>query len=217
MENLLNKQYTKERFPFIGEDVKVMGVESVRALQFTVAIAMVDQFIAGIESYKSNILLVKEYLKRELALFDAIIDINTADDYGKESIYLTVTGTSAENGDDGQVGRGNRVNGLITPYRPMSLEASAGKNPVSHVGKIYNHFAMELSEAICRQGFADEASVFIVSQIGKPISQPQLIDIKLKNRLVDEKQIEAFVNEKLLEIPLMWKSIIHHTGVLQSF
>jgi S-adenosylmethionine synthetase len=42
---------------------------------------------------------------------------------------LTVTGTSAENGDDGQVGRGNRINGLITPYHPMSLEATSGKKP----------------------------------------------------------------------------------------
>ncbi len=34
------------------------------------------------------------------------------------------SGLSAETGDDGQVGRGNRVNGLITPNGPMSLEAS---------------------------------------------------------------------------------------------
>jgi S-adenosylmethionine synthetase len=41
---------------------------------------------------------------------------------GKGSVYLTVTGTSAEAGDDGEAGRGNRVNGLITPYRPMTME-----------------------------------------------------------------------------------------------
>jgi S-adenosylmethionine synthetase len=51
------------------------------------------------------------------------------------TVYLTVTGTSAEAGDDGEVGRGNRVNDLITPYRPISLEAAAGKNPVTHVGQ----------------------------------------------------------------------------------
>jgi len=55
------------------------------------------------------------------------IVINNADT--SETAYLTVTGTSAEAGDDGQVGRGNRANGLITPCRPMSLEAVAGKIP----------------------------------------------------------------------------------------
>lgn len=213
MENLLTSKHTKERFPFIGEDIKVMGVETLQSSQFTVAMAMIDRFIDNIESYKNNILSVKQYIKAELALFDATIDINTADNYEKQSIYLTVTGTSAENGDDGQVGRGNRVNGLITPYRPMSLEASAGKNPVSHIGKIYNHFAMELSKDICRHDFAEEASVFIVSQIGKPITRPQLVDIKLKNQSADGKQVEALVNEKLFEMPLMWKKMINHNKV----
>jgi S-adenosylmethionine synthetase len=64
------------------------------------------------------------------------VSVNCGDDFSKGSVYLTVTGTSAEAGDDGQVGRGNRVNGLITPCRPMCLEAAASKNPVSHVGKI---------------------------------------------------------------------------------
>jgi S-adenosylmethionine synthetase len=35
-------------------------------------------------------------------------------------------------------GRGNRVGGLITPCRPMTLEAAAGKNAAMHVGKSYS-------------------------------------------------------------------------------
>jgi len=76
---------------------------------------------------------------------------HTADGDTPESIYLTVTGTSAEAGDDGEVGRGNRANGLITPYRPMSLEATAGKNPVTHVGKIYNVLAQRIAAGIVRE------------------------------------------------------------------
>jgi hypothetical protein len=52
-------------------------------------------------------------------------------------VSLTVLGTSAEGGDCGEVGRGNRVNGIAASNRPLGLEAAAGKNPVSHVGKIY--------------------------------------------------------------------------------
>lgn len=215
-EYLLNSPNTKEKFPFIGEDIKIMGVKSMQFLQFTVAIAMIDKFIESIDDYKQKINLAKEFIREELGLYNASIDINTADNYQTESIYLTVTGTSAEGGDDGQVGRGNRVNGLITPYRPMSLEASAGKNPVSHVGKIYNHFAVDLSKAICTEGFAEEANVFIVSQIGKPVNQPQLLDIRLKNQSADEKVIEALVNEKLSEMPDLWKRLINRNSSIRT-
>lgn len=76
------------------------------------------------------------------------VDVNAADNPAEGAIFLTVTGTSAEAGDDGQVGRGNRINGLITPGRPMSLKAAAGKNPVTHVGKIYNVVAREIAEML---------------------------------------------------------------------
>lgn len=209
IEGLLNSVHTKEAFPFIGEDIKVMGVETPHGLHFTIAIAFVDRFIENIQDYIHKISSVKEFVNSKLALLGSSIDINTADDYQNESIYLTVTGTSAENGDDGQVGRGNRVNGLITPYRPMSLEASSGKNPVSHVGKIYNLFAHDLSKAIVRNGFADEASVFIVSQIGKPINQPQFLDIRLKNQSAANSAIQEIAQAKLDSLPTLWKTIIN--------
>ena len=60
-------------------------------------------------------------------------------------------GLSAESGDDGQVGRGNRINGPITPYRPMSLEAAAGKNPVTHTGKLYNLLGDRMAHALLRE------------------------------------------------------------------
>jgi len=207
IEKLLNSQDTKNKFPFIGEDIKVMGVKDHSGYYFTIAIAMIDKYIIDLNDYVSKIKQIKDFIHSNLPLPDTTIYINTADDYDRESIYLTVTGTSAESGDDGQVGRGNRINGLITPYRPMSLEATAGKNPVSHIGKIYNYFAMDLSKTIVENNFADEANVFIVSQIGKPINEPQLIHIKLKNG-GDKKRIENLVKEKLNSLPEFWKRII---------
>lgn len=207
IEELLNSRETKNRFPFIGEDIKVMGVKDHSGYYFTIAIAMIDKYISNLNDYVSKIKQVKDFIHSNLPLPNTTIYINTADDYDRESIYLTVTGTSAESGDDGQVGRGNRVNGLITPYRPMSMEATAGKNPVSHIGKIYNYFAMDLSRAIVENDFADEANVFIVSQIGKPINEPQLVHIKLKNG-GDKKRIEDLVKEKLNSLPEYWKRII---------
>jgi len=106
------------------------------------------------------------------------IVINNADT--SETAYLTVTGTSAEAGDDGQVGRGNRANGLITPCRPMSLEAVAGKNPVSHVGKIYSIMSQLIADRIVRElPEATQVYVYMVSQINEPITEPQALNVEL--------------------------------------
>lgn len=208
IDQLLRHPKTLSVFPCIGEDTKVMGVKMQGQMMFTLAIAMVDRHIANLQQYITRIEEIKAFVADRIDLDPSSISINTADDYGKASIYLTVTGCSAENGDDGQVGRGNRANGLITPYRPMSLEAIAGKNPISHVGKIYNLWATALSREICTQGLAEAAQVFIVSQIGKPITEQTLLDIRVKNAEASEDEIRSFVRGKLLEMPQVWKKVL---------
>jgi S-adenosylmethionine synthetase len=95
-------------------------------------------------------------------------------------MYLTVLGTSAEGADGGQVGRGNRVNGLISLHRPMTTEAAAGKNPVSHVGKIYNQLAHQVAGRIhSGVGGIAEVSVWICSQIGRPLADPWSVAVEL--------------------------------------
>lgn len=208
ISDFLNTEEVKKHFPFVGEDTKVMGVNGPTGTHFTIAIAMVDRYIHSLDQYIAGINAVKNHLLKRLDLDGANLYLNTADDHARGSIYLTVTGTSAESGDDGQVGRGNRINGLITPYRPMTLEATSGKNPVSHVGKIYNHFAMDLSRDLVEAGFVEEARVYIVSQIGKPINEPHLLHIQLKNKTADDKRIEAFVREKLNGLVFYWRTIL---------
>jgi S-adenosylmethionine synthetase len=110
------------------------------------------------------------------------IRINTLDNeraVDEDGIYLTVTGTSAEHGDDGQVGRGNRVNRLITPLRTMSLEAAAGKNPVSHVGKLYNVSSLEIARSLVTSvPDLREVGVQLLSAIGQPVNQPLLVALR---------------------------------------
>jgi S-adenosylmethionine synthetase len=135
-ERLLNAPETKKTHPYIGEDVKVMGVRRRDNITLTLAVAFVDKYVSVIDDYKDKKHEIASLIKRQDWARDNLwIEINTADDYDSGSVYLTVTGTSAEQGDDGQVGRGNRVNGLITPYRPMTLEAAAGKNPAGSRNK----------------------------------------------------------------------------------
>ncbi|TGT59760.1 methionine adenosyltransferase, partial [Mesorhizobium sp. M2E.F.Ca.ET.166.01.1.1] len=127
-------------------------VQQGKSVRLTVACAMIGRHLAHGDDYfaeRSALRTLVAELAEQHGFTESDVDVNAADGASQGALYLTVTGTSAEAGDDGQVGRGNRVNGLITPCRPMSLEAAAGKNPVSHVGKIYNIAARDIAETIC--------------------------------------------------------------------
>ena len=182
-EKLLNSPEFKKEWPAVGEDIKVMGLRKGDEIDLTIAAAIVDSEVANPKEYmevKQGIYdavkeLVEEHTSRKVNIY-----VNTADDPEKDIYYITVTGTSAEAGDDGSVGRGNRVNGLITPNRHMSMEAAAGKNPVSHVGKIYNLLAMLIANEIVKQiEGVQEVYVRILSQIGKPIDEPLVASIQI--------------------------------------
>ncbi|MEM0160456.1 MAG: methionine adenosyltransferase [Thermoplasmata archaeon] len=174
----------KETMPEIGYDIKVMGVRNKDVINLTVAAAYVGKRVASPKEYNNSKLELKEKLldySRKFTDKKVNIFVNTADLEKFSSYYITVTGLSMENGDDGSVGRGNRVNGLITPYRPMSMEASAGKNPVTHVGKLYNILSFKIADKIYDTAGGDlkEVNVRIVSQIGKPIDEPQVASIQV--------------------------------------
>ena len=147
--------------------------------------------------------------------YEVDVFVNTADKPEHGIVYLTVTGTSAEHGDDGATGRGNRVNGLITPMRPMSMEATAGKNPVSHVGKIYNVVANRIADRIYREvRKVDEVYVYILSQIGKPITQPFVVNVDIVSEELPEitrdvrNEIASIVEEELNNIPKLTELIL---------
>lgn len=176
-EELINGPLKKD-LREVGQDIKVMGVRDGDSIRLTIAAAMVDRYIPDKDHYRSVVEELRErVLDHAVKVTDrkVLVDINTGDSEDAGIYYLTVTGLSWENGDDGSVGRGNRVSGLITPYRPMSMEAAAGKNPVTHVGKLYNLLAFDIADRIAKElgSSVREVWVRIVSQIGKPIEEPQ--------------------------------------------
>jgi S-adenosylmethionine synthetase len=162
----------------IGEDVKVMGCRTGDTITLTVALPFVAARVKDANEY----LETKGTAQSAIQKFGnsliggerkVVVQVNTADNAKRGDFYLTLTGTSAECGDDGSVGRGNRVNGLITPFRSTSLEAACGKNPISHVGKVYNALALLAAQDIIEQvPTVAEVSVYVLSQIGQPLDQP---------------------------------------------
>ena len=206
----------KKKIKGIGEDIKVMAGREKNKINLTIATAMVGSEIPDVDHYIS----VKEELKNivhdnALKYTDREVNVyvNTGDDIKKNICYLTVTGLSMENGDDGSVGRGNRANGLITPNRPMSMEASAGKNPVTHVGKIYNILAFRIANEIVKlSNEIEEAHVRLLSQIGKPIDNPALASVQLiMNGNINnvKNDVCSIVDEKLENITDVTKDIVN--------
>jgi len=191
----------------IGEDVKVMAVREGEDIDLTVASAVISSRIDSKQEYREALEKVEETAEEiaEEEGLDADVEVNTADDYEQDSIYITETGTSAEMGDDGSVGRGNRVNGLITPNRPMSLEAASGKNPVTHVGKIYNLLAQEVAMDIYERS-GEFAQVKIVSEIGQKIDKPQRVAVKTGAR---EETVEQAVEEQFSQITELTREVIN--------
>lgn len=186
LETYLNSRDFKNRYPFTGEDIKVMAVRDRKNLQVTVAMPLIAKFVKDEDAYfrlkeraysEINGFLRKNWDEGKIKVIFNALDKRGA---GINGVYLTISGTSAEDADSGEVGRGNRANGLISFMRPLGSEAVAGKNPISHVGKIYNLFAFYLAEKIYKkfEGIL-EVYIYILSRIGSPIDKPDYLSVKI--------------------------------------
>ncbi len=223
-ERSLNSPEFKKKLPAVGEDVKVMGLRKDKTIELTIAAAMISSQIRDVDEYVSVKEEVREHvldLASKIAPdYNVNVHINTADMVEKGIVYITVTGTSAEHGDDGATGRGNRVNGLITPMRPMSLEATAGKNPVNHVGKIYNVAASLIAKKIYEEvKDVREVYVELLSQIGRPIDEPLVANVKILPDSSDLPQhviseIEGIVDSELENITRITDMVLREEVIL---
>jgi S-adenosylmethionine synthetase len=200
LEAHLNSIEFKSRHPETGEDIKIMATRHDREGKVVCAIAMVDRYLESVNDY----LAAKSTVKEEIGLylnqwkneinFSLAINCLDAPEREESGLYLTVTGLSCENGDSGQVGRGNRVNNVISFLRPQTMEAWAGKNPISHVGRIYSFAARNLAKAVCESlPEASQVDVFIVGQAGSPVDRPSHVCC---NVLTQRQSVEASLRQE---------------------
>ena len=211
--------------PIIGTDIKIMGLRQEETITLTLCVPMIDRFCTDMDDYKEAVLRVGEEVQRVASGITerrVAVEINTGDNYTKEgAIFLTVNGTSAEMGDDGSVGRGNRANGLITPHRPMSMEATSGKNPINHIGKIYNLLSTEMAQQCARElDGIEDLYIRLLSQIGRPIDQPlvagaQYVAAKGADTAAISRGIEEIIDAGLADITSITERVIR--GEMKTF
>jgi S-adenosylmethionine synthetase len=177
VERYLNGPAFKAAFPDTGQDVKVFGLRRDAHVSLTVAMPFLAERVPSEAAYfarKEAVLaaLAERFRDAPLALGWRL---NTLDrpGQGAEGTYLALTGTSAEDADSGQVGRGNRANGLIAFARPAGGEAAPGKNPVAHPGKLYSVLSHRMAREIAARCPAlREVYVHLATRIGDPVDRP---------------------------------------------
>ena len=209
-EQYINSKQFKDKFPESGEDVKVMGFRNSNHVDLTIAMAFVDRYISSENQYfqrKDEMLQeINEFLKKT---YDMKITtrMNCLDSKGKgiSGLYMTVLGTSADSSDSGQVGRGNMASRVISPSRPAGAEATAGKNPVSHIGKIYNALSFKIANEIHdNMPNLDEVCVWMYNVIGRPVNEPKAIIIQPISKqiisVLEKNQINEIVEKNLQNI-----------------
>jgi len=220
-EKHLNSDDFKNKYPESGEDIKVMGLRTNDHIELIVAMAMVDRYIKSEQDYFKKKDEILEEIKRyanensEGLKVNAGLNVLDANGRGIGGVYLTVLGTSADGADCGEVGRGNRVNGLIPLNRPIGSEAACGKNPVSHVGKIYNVLTHKIADRVYKNvPGVEEVYIWLLSRIGQPIDHPAVAaaQVKLKkgtSMAEVEKQIHGEIDEELAEIQRFCMDLAH--------
>lgn len=199
--------FRKEK-PWLGTDIKIMGFKTDEALDVTVCIPQISRFVESEEHYKSNLLLMRNYIEgflhNHFSNLPISLHINTRDNFETGELYLTAIGSSIESGDEGLVGRGNRVNRLICQTKPYTMEGIAGKNPVYHVGKLYSLKAQEIANQTAEQ-FKSYCEVFLISQSGRLLIDPWQTIVGIEHRLTpsEKKDLTTSIQESLKTIPLL--------------
>lgn len=209
----------RARHPAFGEDTKLLAVRRNGEREITVACAFCDRYVAGLDDYLAQKAELARIVEESCAV-ETRIRVNAADDPAAESVYLTVTGTSAESGDDGEAGRGNRASGLITPCRPMTMEGVAGKNPVSHVGKLYNLAARDIAASIVSEvPEIVAAECYLSSRVGEPVVEPAFVHLRVTPRgggtpAGIAPRIETILHRHLAALGTMWRRLLDKSCAL---
>lgn len=218
IENELNSNLFKKKYPWCGTDIKVMANKIGNNVSITLCVPQISKFVKGVMQYKKNCKFihkfVEEKVKKEFGKENVSIFLNTRDNYETKELYLTATGSSIESGDEGLVGRGNRVNGLITNNRPMSMEGACGKNPVYHVGKLYNICAFNIAKKISAVT-KRYTEVYLVSQSGQSLTRPWKVIVKIEGDKLPKIGLEKLITKELDSIPHITKALL--TGKLKIY
>lgn len=222
IEQLLNSDNYKKTKPWVGNDIKVMGIRKERKIEITSCVPLISKYVKDLEDYKEKLNVIKQDIekltKKKFKNSDITVYLNTRDNYENNDLYMTLTGSAIESGDEGAVGRGNRSRGVIPFSRNFSMEAACGKNPVYHTGKLFTAIGDIISQNIYEK-YNVENTVYCTSKMGDSISEPWNISVELNKNLPkgDIDDINVMVNEIIKNHSDVTQKIINDKIKLNSY
>ncbi len=213
IEEELNSVLTKQKYPWLGTDIKIMATKIGHQCGITICLPQIAQYVQSIDVYRENLAETRVLIENRLSVLlpetEITLWLNTRDDFTRNDVYLTAIGSSIESGDEGIVGRGNRINGLITPLRPINLEGACGKNPKYYTGKLYNVAAHKIAKRIYQET-QSACEVLLISQAGQLLTKPWQTIVRIANKY-DEKTIMRITKEELERIPKITEELLTKT------
>jgi len=211
-DSFRNKKFRKDK-KWLGTDIKIMALKHKEDINITICIPQIAKFVKSENEYKKNLKIMENYIKSFIKKYfknsDIQVHINTRDDFETGEIYLTAIGSSIESGDEGLVGRGNRINGLICQTKPYTMEGAAGKNPVYHIGKIYNIAAQKIADKLAKK-YKSYIEVYLISQSGRLLKDPWKTIVGIEKNLTSKEKEDLIfdVRKELEKIPRLTGKII---------
>lgn len=222
IEQFLNSEEYKKKNCWVGNDIKVMGIRKMDKIEITACVPLISLYVSCLDDYINKLNLLKVDIEQEIRKTfkdnEIIIYLNTRDNYEKNDLYMTAIGSAIESGDEGAVGRGNRTRGVIPFTRNFSMEASCGKNPVYHTGKLFTAIGDIISEKIYEK-YSLENIVYCTSKMGDEISNPWNISLELNKNVSDEIQedIKKIVENTIKNHTNITNDLIEHRIKLNSY
>lgn len=222
IEQLLNSNNYKKVKAWVGNDIKVMGMRKDKKIEITSCVPLISKYVRDIDDYKEKLSEIKKDIKNEIKKqfknCDVVVYLNTRDNYENNDLYMTLTGSAVESGDEGAVGRGNRSRGVIPFSRNFSMEAACGKNPVYHTGKLFTAIGDIISQKIYEK-YKVENTVYCTSKMGDSINNPWNISVELNKKLSKEQldDINNMINKIVDKHEEITKEIINDEIRLNSY
>lgn len=222
IEQELNSNEYKQKNPWTGNDIKVMGIRKDKKIEITCCVPLISIYVKNLEDYMAKLDMIREdimkIIRKKFKKNNVELFLNTRDNYSNSDLYMTLIGSAVESGDEGAVGRGNRSRGVIPFSRNFSMEASCGKNPVYHTGKLFTAIGDVLSKKIYDE-FRVENVVYCTSKMGDNIEEPWNISVELKKNLSPDKiqKIDKYVKDILINHKDITNQIINGEIKLNSY